>query len=376
MLKKDSWCAYAFKVWSKKTIGTVLTGSPQNDDVWRFLPRIPKMPFLVDVKFSFQTPTDLYVATDFFGGGELFWHLQKEGRFDENRSRFYIAEIILALQHLHKHDIICIDLKPDNILFDATGHIKISHFGLTKGYKSLTKDNETNAFCGTSEYLAPEAILDPKNCINIVNSWTLGVLLFEMCCGWSPFYAEDTQQMHRNIAFGKVRFPRDILSTECRDFVKGLLNRNPSHRLGSNSGAEELKRHPWFAAIDWDALSKLLIAPPFIPRIKHTTDAFDEPSDFLSPDFVLSNFLSPEFALKAAALTAGYADSTPLSPSIQANFKGFTFVDEASMDAHNAYSALENLEDFSDIGPDLHRMNGIMECGGNERNMDNTHFDI
>jgi serine/threonine protein kinase SCH9 len=182
------------------------------------------------------------------------WHLQKEGRFKEDRAKFYIAELILALKHLHEHDIVYRDLKPENILLDANGHIALCDFGLSKA--NLTKNDTTNTFCGTTEYLAPEVLLDEQGYTKMVDFWSLGVLVFEMCCGWSPFYAEDTQQMYKNIAFGKVRFPRDALSTEGRNFVKGLLNRNPKHRLGATHDAQELIEHPFFNDIDWVALAQ------------------------------------------------------------------------------------------------------------------------
>ncbi len=258
--KKDTKRIYAMKVLSKKvivqkkevahTVGerNILVRTATSDS-----------PFIVGLKFSFQTPSDLYLVTDYMSGGELFWHLQKDGRFDEHRAKFYIAELILAIQHLHKNDIVYRDLKPENILLDANGHIALCDFGLSKA--NLTKNDTTNTFCGTTEYLAPEVLLDESGYTKMVDFWSLGVLVFEMCCGWSPFYAEDTQQMYKNIAFGKVRFPRETLSVEGRNFVKGLLNRNPKHRLGATDDAEELKKHPFFADIDWDALSKKLITP-------------------------------------------------------------------------------------------------------------------
>jgi protein-serine/threonine kinase len=112
------------------------------------------------------------------------------------------------------------DLKPENILLDANGHIALCDFGLSKA--NLAANATTNTFCGTTEYLAPEVLLDDQGYTKMVDFWSLGVLVFEMCCGWSPFYAEDTQQMYKNIAFGKVRFPRDALSFEGRNFVKGV----------------------------------------------------------------------------------------------------------------------------------------------------------
>jgi len=219
--KKDTDRIYAMKVLSKKvivqkkevahTLGerNILVRTATTDS-----------PFIVGLKFSFQTPTDLYLVTDYMSGGELFWHLQKEGRFKEDRAKFYIAELILALEHLHNHDIVYRDLKPENILLDANGHIALCDFGLSKA--NLAANATTNTFCGTTEYLAPEVLLDDQGYTKMVDFWSLGVLVFEMCCGWSPFYAEDTQQMYKNIAFGKVRFPRDALSLEGRNFVKGV----------------------------------------------------------------------------------------------------------------------------------------------------------
>lgn len=327
--KRDTQRVYAMKVLSKKvivqkrevahTLGerNILVRTAMTDS-----------PFIVGLKFSFQTPTDLYLVTDYMSGGELFWHLQKEGRFQEPRAKFYIAELILALQHLHQHDIVYRDLKPENILLDANGHIALCDFGLSKA--NLARDDTTQTFCGTTEYLAPEVLLDENGYGKMVDFWSLGVLVFEMCCGWSPFYAEDTQQMYKNIAFGKVRFPRDALSTEGRNFVKGLLNRNPRHRLGANGDAAELKEHPFFADIDWVKLSRKMVVPPFKPKLKSELDT----SNF-DPEF--TNALDGASSLNARAqvLASGIdTATTPLSPTMQANFKGFTFVDESSMSLH------------------------------------------
>lgn len=326
--KKDTGRIYAMKVLSKKVIvqkkEVAHTVGERNILVRT---ATSESPFIVGLKFSFQTPSDLYLVTDYMSGGELFWHLQKEGRFDEKRAKFYIAELILAIEHLHKNDIVYRDLKPENILLDANGHIALCDFGLSKA--NLTKNDTTNTFCGTTEYLAPEVLLDEQGYTKMVDFWSLGVLVFEMCCGWSPFYAEDTQQMYKNIAFGKVRFPRDTLSLEGRNFVKGLLNRNAKHRLGANDDAEELKRHPFFNDVDWEALSKKVITPPFKPSLKSDTDV-----SYFDPEF--TNALNTNGSLneRAAALARGFATSTPLSPSVQANFQGFTFVDESALDDH------------------------------------------
>ncbi|CAI1739155.1 hypothetical protein SEUBUCD646_0O03730 [Saccharomyces eubayanus] len=317
--KKDTQRIYAMKVLSKKvivkkneiahTIGErnilVTTASKSS-------------PFIVGLKFSFQTPADLYLVTDYMSGGELFWHLQKEGRFSEDRAKFYIAELVLALEHLHDNDIVYRDLKPENILLDANGNIALCDFGLSK---ADLKDR-TNTFCGTTEYLAPELLLDETGYTKMVDFWSLGVLIFEMCCGWSPFFAENNQKMYQKIAFGKVKFPRDVLSQEGRSFVKGLLNRNPKHRLGAIDDGRELRAHPFFADIDWESLKQKKIPPPFKPHLVSETDT--------------SNF-DPEFTTASTSYMNKHQPmmtATPLSPAMQAKFAGFTFVDESAIDEH------------------------------------------
>lgn len=299
------------------------------------------LPFIVGLKFSFQTLTDLYLVTDYMSGGELFWHLQKEGRFSEDRAKFYIAELVLALEHLHDNDIVYRDLKPENILLDANGHIALCDFGLSKA--NLNNDGTTNTFCGTTEYLAPEVLLDETGYTKMVDFWSLGVLIFEMCCGWLPFYADNTQQMYKNIAFGKVRFPKEVLSPEGRSFVKGLLNRNPKHRLGAVNDARELKTHPFFHDIDWALLKAKDIPPPFKPHLLLETDT--------------SNF-DPEFTLELTLVLKKHMEMalTPLSPGIQANFKGFTYVDDLAMEdlaRLHRYNAFRNPGLFIPGNPNL-----------------------
>ncbi|ORY57534.1 kinase-like domain-containing protein [Pseudomassariella vexata] len=368
--KKDTGRIYAMKVLSKKVIvqkkEVAHTVGERNILVRTAM---SESPFIVGLKFSFQTQNDLFLVTDYMSGGELFWHLQKEGRFDEKRAKFYIAELILAIQHLHHNDIVYRDLKPENILLDANGHIALCDFGLSKA--NLTKNDTTNTFCGTTEYLAPEVLLDEAGYTKMVDFWSLGVLVFEMCCGWSPFYAEDTQQMYKNIAFGKVRFPRDTLSQEGRNFVKGLLNRNPKHRLGAVDDAEELKRHPFFADIDWDILTKKLITPPFKPKLKSETDV-----SYFDPEFTNALNTNGSLNKRAQQLATGFTTSTPLSPTTQANFQGFTFVDESSLDDHmrGRYDDEEmddrrdnDWDDLDDL--DLrkaNRMSGVVRTGQDE----------
>ena len=208
----------------------------------------------------------------------------------------------------------------------------------------------------------------------MVDFWSLGVLVFEMCCGWSPFYAEDTQQMYKNIAFGKVRFPRDALSTEGRNFVKGLLNRNPKHRLGATDDAVELMRHEFFHDVDWTALGKKNLIPPFKPKVTSLVDT----SNF-DPEFTNAMDVSSSLNARAAAIAGGVAPaSTPLSPTMQNAFKGFTFVDSSTLEdqfGHDQKGADEAADD--PMGGSLDRsttgdskMSGVQ--GGAEGVFDNN----
>ncbi|KAI5275319.1 kinase-like protein [Aureobasidium subglaciale] len=384
--KKDTQRIYAMKVLSKKVIiqkKEIAHTIGERNILVRTA--TAESPFIVGLKFSFQTPADLYLVTDYMSGGELFWHLQREGRFHEGRAKFYIAELILALRHLHQHDIVYRDLKPENILLDANGHIALCDFGLSKA--NLSKGDTTNTFCGTTEYLAPEVLLDEQGYTKMVDFWSLGVLVFEMCCGWSPFYAEDTQQMYKNIAFGKVRFPRDALSTEGRNFVKGLLNRNPNHRLGAKADADELMAHAFFADVDWAALGRKALVPPFKPKLKGELDVSNFDPEFTN---ALSSGNSSSLNARAAALASGVNPaSTPLSPTLQTAFKGFTFVDESTLDkqfgndtAHLQQSQQDS-QDSQEDGDELkktlskgERMSGVTSSSNEPQGIFNDGMDV
>ncbi|GAA6028306.1 hypothetical protein JCM8097_006967 [Rhodosporidiobolus ruineniae] len=378
--KKDTKRIYAMKVLSKREI-VAKKEVAHTIGERKILQRSSDSPFLLGLKFSFQTETDLYLVMDYKSGGELFHHLQKEGRFTEDRARFYTAEIVLAFEHLHKFDIVYRDLKPENILLDATGHIVLCDFGLSK--PDLPSDALTNTFCGTTEYLAPEVLLDDNGYSKIVDFWSLGVLLFEMCCGWSPFYAEDTQQMYKLICFGKVKFPRGVIGEDGKQFVKGLLNRNPKHRLGAQRDAAELKEHPFFKDIDWDLLSQRKVPPPFKPYV----DSDESVANF-DPEFTEANLFdeaphdvdfddadpSEDWLDQASELGRAQHDravpmeiksqrkerpaAAPLTNSVQENFRGFTFSGEGESMIHHAAGSLSRLHMTDDRDDDEAAGNG------------------
>ena len=180
--RKSDGEIFAMKTLKKDFI--IKTNQVQNTKTERDIMTLIDHPFVVKLHFAFQNSETFYFITDFLNGGELFHHLCNEIRFSENRARFYAAELILALDHLHKNGIIYRDLKPENVLLDSQGHIKITDFGLSK--LKPEQNNQTNTFCGTPEYLAPEIIIGKGHSFG-VDWWSLGMLLYEMISGINPF---------------------------------------------------------------------------------------------------------------------------------------------------------------------------------------------
>ncbi|KAK7743360.1 Serine/threonine-protein kinase [Diatrype stigma] len=262
-------------------------------------------PFIVPLKFTFQSPEKLYFVLAFVNGGELFHHLQKEQRFDVNRARFYTAELLCALECLHGFNVIYRDLKPENILLDYQGHIALCDFGLCK--LDMKDEDRTNTFCGTPEYLAPELLMG-QGYNKTVDWWTLGVLLYEMLTGLPPFYDENTNEMYRKILSEPLHFPgADVVPPAAKDLLSKLLNRDPAERLGAN-GSAEIKAHPFFHAIDWRKLLQRKYEPTFKPNV---VDALDT-----------ANF-DPEFTSEAPQ--DSYVEGPVLSETMQNQFAGFSY---------------------------------------------------
>eukprot|EP00923_Selenidium_pygospionis_P030260 GHVN01053757.1.p1 GENE.GHVN01053757.1~~GHVN01053757.1.p1 ORF type:complete len:521 (-),score=65.26 GHVN01053757.1:570-2132(-) len=222
-------------------------------------------PFIVQLYFSFQTKTSLYLIMEYCPGGELFLHMHEHERFTEDVARFFSAQIVLALEHLHMKDIIYRDLKPENILLDKEGNARLTDFGLSK--LGIADNNFTFSVCGTPEYIAPE-ILNQSGHGKAVDWWSLGTLLYEMLVGTPPFYSRDTKQMFRNIAGAPLKIP-SYVSEPARDLLEQLFNRDPSQRLGGGpDDAGEIKRHPFFVDVDWDAMLARKAQPPLKPNGK------------------------------------------------------------------------------------------------------------
>lgn len=225
-------------------------------------------PFIVKLYCTFQDPNFLYMLLEYVPGGELFTYLRKYNRFSIRAAKFYISELILALEYLHSLGIIYRDLKPENLLLDQAGHIKITDFGFAK----VIGDQRTWTLCGTPEYIAPE-IIENKGHGASVDWWALGILLYEMLVGSPPFYDTSSFKIYEKILSGTFAVPT-FLDDVTGDLIKSLLSKDPSKRLGNlKGGAEDIKNHPWFTDIDWKLVHDKKMSPPIVPVISSQGDA-------------------------------------------------------------------------------------------------------
>uniref|UniRef100_A0A8C4I918 non-specific serine/threonine protein kinase n=1 Tax=Dicentrarchus labrax TaxID=13489 RepID=A0A8C4I918_DICLA len=232
-------------------------------------------PFLTSLKYSFQTKDRLCFVMEYVNGGELFFHLSRERVFSEERTRFYGAEIVSALDYLHSAKIVYRDLKLENLMLDKDGHMKITDFGLCK--EGITDAATMKTFCGTPEYLAPE-VLEDNDYGRAVDWWGLGVVTYEMMCGRLPFYNQDHEKLFELILMEDIKFPR-TLSSDAKSLLSGLLIKDPNKRLGGGpDDAKEIMRHSFFSGIDWQDVYDKKLVPPFKPQVTSETDTryFDE----------------------------------------------------------------------------------------------------
>jgi serine/threonine protein kinase len=231
-------------------------------------------PFVVKLHYAFQSSDKLHLVCDYMPGGEIFYHLRKEGCFSEERAKFYICEIILALEHLHKNGIIYRDLKPENILLDREGHIKLTDFGLSKILNSInprpSSGGRAYTICGTPEYLAPE-ILIGKGYNKTVDWWSLGAVMYEMLVGYSPF-KENKYKLDLGTYLKPIQPHKNIPPTAF-SFILQLLQTDPNKRLGnSEKDADEIKNHEYFKAVNWNLYYERKIKPKFKPYLKNEED--------------------------------------------------------------------------------------------------------
>ncbi|XP_029835585.2 titin isoform X1 [Ixodes scapularis] len=269
-------------------------------------------PFLCNLFCTFQSQSHLFFVMEFLNGGDLMFHIQQSGRFDQDRARFYAAEIVCALKFLHKKGIVYRDLKLDNVLLDRKGHVKIADFGMCKC--GLGDTDKTSTFCGTPDYIAPE-IIRGLHYNQSVDWWSFGILTYEMLIGQSPFNGTDEDELFWSVCNEEAYYPR-FLSREAKSMLVLLLDKNPEKRLGmAGCSAGDVCDQPFFRPINWEKLEKKEVEPPFKPKLKSTADVSNFDSDFTMEKPVL----------------------TPVDPQIlasmdQEQFKGFSYTNPAMTD--------------------------------------------
>ncbi|CAM6089012.1 unnamed protein product [Calypogeia fissa] len=250
-------------------------------------------PFIVNLLGSCQDSSCVHLVLEYVCGGEFFTYLRSTGRFDENTTRFYAAQVLVSFEYIHNMDIIYRDLKPENMLLDQDGNIKIADFGFAKKI-----DRRTFTLCGTPDYLAPELILN-KGHGKPVDWWAFGVLVFEMLAGYPPFYDDDPAQTYKKILAGRVNFPGHF-SRSAKDLIRQLLVADLTKRIGClKDGVKDLKNHSWFNGTDWDAVVRKKDPPPIRPKVAGADDTscFDDYSKMepMKHEFVLSSTDQKQF---------------------------------------------------------------------------------
>ncbi|XP_053126566.1 ribosomal protein S6 kinase alpha-5 isoform X3 [Hemicordylus capensis] len=308
----DAGKLYAMKVLKKATIIQKAKTTEHTKTERQVLEHIRQSPFLVTLHYAFQTDTKLHLILDYINGGELFTHLSQRERFTEDEVRIYIGEIVLALEHLHKLGIIYRDIKLENILLDSDGHVVLTDFGLSKEFVS-DENERAYSFCGTIEYMAPDIVKGgEKGHDKAVDWWSLGVLMYELLTGASPFTVDGERnsqtEISRRILKSEPPYPQEM-SALAKDIIQCLLMKDPNKRLGCGpSGADEIKQQPFFQKINWKDLAAKKVPAPFKPVIRDELDVGNFAEEFTDMDPTYSPATTPQAADK---LFQGYSFVAP-----------------------------------------------------------------
>ncbi|KAJ6643384.1 Ribosomal protein S6 kinase alpha-5 [Pseudolycoriella hygida] len=291
----DNGKLYAMKVLRKAALVQKKKSAEHTKTEREILEKIRNRPFLVTMHYAFQTDSNLHIILDYVSGGELFTHLYQRENFKENEVRIFIAELILALEQLHKLNIIYRDVKLENILIDSDGHVVLTDFGLSKELSGIAR---THSFCGTIEYMAPEVVRNGDVGHDFaVDWWSVGVLTYELLTGSSPFTFEGNQNSQQEITnrilHSQPPVPKGV-GRDIQDFIAKLLVKDPKKRLGGNSpNADQIKSHRFFQNLDWKKLAKKGIPAPLKPKLKDAYDTSNFSTEFTSQPAVVSPSPAP-----------------------------------------------------------------------------------
>ena len=335
--KKDTGVLYAMKVMKKEVViaKEQMEYTKQERDILTSITH----PYVVKLRFSFQTATKLYLVLDFINGGHLFYWMYREGMFDVGLTRFYIAEIVCGIGHLHSLNIMHRDLKPENILVDREGHVRITDFGLAKKFSS--DGEKANSLVGSIDYMAPE-ILKDKGHGKEADWWSVGVLLYEMLIGQLPFRGKNKAAIQKAITSQKIKMPT-FVENDAAKLIQNLTMKDPNLRLGSDvnlkkdstskNGTEEVKKHKFFSKINWAKLEKREVPAPFVPKI-----------DQDKGDGCVAHFDKKWTDAKVHA----EAESAAASPSSaeQHHFLGFTYVSPTQLAYFGSKMSIDENERF------------------------------
>lgn len=248
-------------------------------------------PFIAQLQFAFQDTKKLYLVTEFMQGGELFFHIKRRTGFKEVSAKFYMSQIFLAIDYLHKNGYIYRDLKPENILIDKEGNIKLTDFGLSKVISNDGDINTTNTLCGTLEYIAPE-IFQRKPYDKSIDWFSFGVVLYEMLTGQLPFNIKNEE--FDESKYKNIKYP-EKMSPEAKELIEKLIEIEPEKRLGYNS-SDEIRNSAFFKEVDFEKVYNKEYRPPFKPRLNGELDLkyfdinFTEDNDAFSDDYLNDTF--------------------------------------------------------------------------------------
>lgn len=286
-------------------------------------------PFLVRLHCAFQDCQNLYFVLDYHAGADLATLLQRYICFPPEQCRLYAAEMVMGLQELHRHHILYRDLKPENVLLAADGHIVLTDFGLSKMFDTDDKyDHRTTTFCGTPEYLAPEIILQEEEYSYAADFWSLGTMLYEMLTGVTPFAANSVDEMYDRVIHDELLFPAKF-DPEAMDLIAGLLEKDPLNRLGAGfGGVFELRTHTYFSAhLNWKDVHAKRIQPIYVPMRTSETDLSNFDPDFLNMSTHIKEETDEAILLRRKYLP----DSCPAGLNEDA-YRGFSYIDTTNLD--------------------------------------------